>query len=67
MATETTLMQDHSTCCDGRIDMSSERILGIPREYLGIPLHDGKNSSGALKRYILLYSTHFIKCRSFKR
>jgi len=67
MTTETTPIKDLSTCCDGRIEMSNERVLGIAREYLGRSLHDGYNSSRALKRYILLNSTHFIKFRSFKR
>jgi len=59
-------MQDLSTCCDGRIEMTNERVLVIVREYLGSPLHDGDNSSRALKRYILFYSMDFINFRSFK-
>ena len=41
MTTETTPMQDLSTCCDGRMEMATEIVLGIAREYLGRPLHDG--------------------------
>jgi len=46
--------------------MTNERVLVIVREYLGSPLHDGDNSSRALKRYILFYSMDFINFRSFK-
>jgi len=63
--TETSPMQDLSTC-DGRIDMINERVLLITRECMGSSLYDVYNSSRALKRYILLNSTHFIKFRSFK-
>jgi hypothetical protein len=65
MTTETTPMKD-LTPSDGRIEMTNERVLGIVREYLGSPVHEGDNSSGALKRYKLLNSKHFIKFRSFK-
>jgi len=63
MTTETTPMKDLGTCCGLRIEMTKERILGIAREYMGSPLHDGYNSSRALKCYILFYSTNFIKFR----
>jgi len=32
MTTETTPMQDLSTCCEGRKEMTNERVLGIARE-----------------------------------
>jgi hypothetical protein len=67
MTTETTPMQDFSTCCDGRVEMTNEGVLGVAREYLGSSLHDGYVSSRALKLYILLNATLFIKFRSFKR
>jgi len=54
MSTETAAMQDHSTCCDGRIEMTNERIFGIALQYPDSPLTDGYNSSRELKRYILL-------------
>jgi len=55
MTTETTSVQDFSTCCDGRVEMVNDRVLGIAREYLDVSLHDGKNSSGTLKSCILLH------------
>ena len=67
MTTETTPMQELSSCCDGRVEITIEGVLGIAREYLDSPLHDGYIYSRALKRYILLNSTHFIEFRSFKR
>ena len=67
MTTETTPMQDLSTCFDGRIKVTNERVFGIARGCLGNPLNDGYNSSRALKRSILLTSTHFIKFWRFKR
>ena len=51
--TETTPMQ-HLNTCDGKIEITNETVLGIAREYLGCPLHDGHISSRALKSYTLL-------------
>ena len=66
MTTVTTPIRDVNTC-HGRIEMTIERILGIAREYLDSPLHDGYICNRELKRYILLNSTRFIKFRRFKR
>jgi len=41
MTTETSPMQDLSTCCDRRIEMSNERVNGIARECLGRPYSTG--------------------------
>jgi hypothetical protein len=41
MANETTPMQELSNCGDGRIEMTTEIVLGIARVYIGRPLHDG--------------------------
>ena len=41
MPPETTPMQGLSICFDGRIEMTNGRVIGIAREYLGSPLHDG--------------------------
>jgi hypothetical protein len=57
MTTETTPMQDLSTCCDGRIEITNERVLGIAREYLGSPLHDGTVAVG---RYNITF--YYIQC-----
>jgi len=50
MSTETTPMQDLSSCCGLRIEMTNERVLGIVREYMGSPLPVGDKFSRALKR-----------------
>ena len=67
MTTETSPLQDFSICCDRGVEMTDERVLGISREHLGSPLHDGYISSKALKSYTLLNWKNFIKSGTFKR
>jgi hypothetical protein len=66
MTIKTTPLEDLSNLCDGRIEMTNERVLGIAREYLGSPLHDWYHSNRALKCCTLLNSKHFLKWRSFE-
>jgi len=41
MTTETTPMQDLSTCCEGRTEMTNERVLAIARQLWVAPYTTG--------------------------